>query len=49
VRNAVPAFLGNEGRLDVESLAAVQDWFVSVGSVKERIPMERVVDMSLLK
>jgi NitT/TauT family transport system substrate-binding protein len=49
VRNAVPAHLDNEGRLDVESLAAVQDWFVSVGSVKERIPMEKVVDMSLLK
>ncbi len=49
VRNAVPAYLDNEGRLDIESLAAVQDWFLSVGTVKQKIPMDKVVDMSLLK
>jgi len=49
VRNAVPAYLDNEGRLDVESLAAVQDWFHKVGSVKDKVPIEKVVDMSLLK
>ena len=49
VRHAVPAYLDNEGRLDVESLAAVQDWFLSVGTVKQKMPMDRVVDASLLR
>ena len=46
------------GRLDEESrdedrrlkdLAAMQDWFHQMGWVKEKVPMERVVDLSFLE
>ncbi len=49
VRLAIPAYTDNEGRLDLESLEAVQDWFISVGTVKQKVPLDKVVDMSLLR
>ena len=49
IRAAIPAYTDNEGRVDMESMAAVQDWFHAVGAVKQKVPIEKVVDLSLLR
>jgi hypothetical protein len=33
----------------VQDLAAFQDWFHQMGWVKEKVPMDRVVDLSFLE
>jgi len=49
VRAAIPAYLDPTVRPRVPDLAALQDWFHAMGWVKEKVPIERVVDLSLLE
>ena len=48
MRASTPFYLSPDGRPDVESLAAQQEWYMKMGMVKQKVPMERVVDLSLL-
>ena len=49
IRASTPFYLSPDGRPNVESLAAQQEWYVKMGMVKQKVPMERVVDLSLLQ
>ena len=39
----------NGARPRVPDLAAFQDWFHTMGWVREKVPIERVVDLSFLQ
>ena len=49
VRSSAPAYLDPGARPRVPDLAAFQDWFHTMGWVKEKVPIERVVDLSFLQ
>jgi NitT/TauT family transport system substrate-binding protein len=49
VRASAPAYLDAGARPRVPDLAAFQDWFHTMGWVKEKVPIERVVDLSFLQ
>lgn len=49
VRISTPFYLDPSGRPDVESLAAQQDWYHQMGWIKQKVAMERVVDLSFLQ
>ncbi len=46
LRAAAPPFLAPDGRPDLASLAAQQEWYAQMGMVQRRVPMEKVVDLS---
>jgi NitT/TauT family transport system substrate-binding protein len=48
IRASMPFYLSPDGRPNVESLAAQQEWYLKMGMVKQKVPMERAVDLSLL-
>ena len=48
IRASMPFYLSPDARPVVESLAAQQEWYVKMGMVKQRVPMEKVVDLSFL-
>ncbi len=49
VRAAAPPYLAPDGRPDVASLAAQQEWYFQMGMVQRKVPMEKVVDLSFLQ
>ncbi len=49
VRASIPAYLDPGARPRVPDLAVLQDWFHTMGWVKDKVPMERVVDLSFLQ
>ena len=49
VRGTIPFYVDPGARPRVQDLAAMQDWFHTMGWVKEKVPMERVVDLSFLE
>ena len=49
VRASIPAYLDPGARPRVPDLAALQDWFHTMGWVKDKVPMERLVDLSFLQ
>jgi len=49
IRATIPFYIDPGARPRVQDLAAFQDWFHSLGWVKEKVPMERVVDLSFLE
>ncbi len=49
IRASIPFYIDPAGKVRVADLAAMQDWFHQMGWVKEKVPMERVVDLSLLE
>lgn len=49
IRASIPFHIDAGGRPRSADLAAMQDWFHQMGWVKEKVPIERVVDMSLLE
>ena len=49
VRATIPFYVDPGARPRVQDLAAMQDWFHAMGWVKEKVPMERVVDLSFLE
>jgi NitT/TauT family transport system substrate-binding protein len=49
IRASIPFYIDPAGKVRVPDLAAMQDWFHQMGWVKEKVPMERVVDLSLLE
>ena len=48
IRASMPFYLSPDGRPNVESLAAQQEWYVKMGMVRQAVPMDRVVDLSFL-
>ncbi|MBI3078360.1 MAG: ABC transporter substrate-binding protein [Deltaproteobacteria bacterium] len=48
IRVSTPVYLSPDGRPDVESLAAQQEWYHRMGMVKQKVPMDRAVDLSFL-
>ena len=48
VRASSPAYLDANARPRVPDLMAFQDWFHTMGWVKEKVPVERVIDLSFL-
>lgn len=49
IQATLPVYLDPSGRPRVQDLAAFQDWFHQMGWVKEKVPMDRVVDLSFLE
>jgi NitT/TauT family transport system substrate-binding protein len=49
VRASIPAYLDPGVRPRVADFGALQDWFHTMGWVKEKVPIERVVDLSFLQ
>ena len=49
IQGTIPVHLDAGARPRVQDLAAMQDWFHHMGWVKEKVPMERVVDLSFLE
>ena len=49
VRASAPAYLDPGARPRVPDLAAFQDWFHTMGWVKEKVPIDRVVDLTFLQ
>ena len=49
VQATPPFYLDAAARPRVQDLAVLQDWFHQMGWVKEKVPMERVVDLSFLE
>jgi NitT/TauT family transport system substrate-binding protein len=48
IQGTIPVYVDAGARPRVQDLAAMQDWFHQMGWVKEKVPMERVVDLSFL-
>jgi NitT/TauT family transport system substrate-binding protein len=49
IQGTIPVYLDAGAKPRVQDLAAMQDWFHQMGWVKEKVPMERVVDLSFLE
>lgn len=49
IQATAPFHVDPGARPRVQDLAAMQDWFHHMGWVKEKVPMERVVDLSFLE
>jgi NitT/TauT family transport system substrate-binding protein len=49
IRASIPFYVDPAGKVRVPDLAAMQDWFHQMGWVKEKVPMDRVVDLSFLE
>ena len=49
IRASIPFHIDPAGKPRVADLAAMQDWFHQMGWVKEKVTMDRVVDLSLLE
>jgi NitT/TauT family transport system substrate-binding protein len=49
IKSTIPMYADPNGRPRVEDLSALQDWFHQMGWVKEKVPMNRVVDLSFLE
>lgn len=49
IRATIPFHIDPGARPRVADLAAMQDWFHQMGWVKEKVPIERVVDTSFLE
>lgn len=48
IRESWPPYLAPDGRPDVTSLAAQQDWYARMGFVEKTVPLEKVVDLRFL-
>ncbi len=48
IRASWPPYLAPDGRPDVASLVAQQEWYLKMGMVEKRVPIEKVVDLSFL-
>jgi NitT/TauT family transport system substrate-binding protein len=48
VRAASPPYIDPTARPRIPDLMAFQDWFHTMGWVKEKVPVERVIDLSFL-
>ncbi|HTY79377.1 MAG TPA: ABC transporter substrate-binding protein [Candidatus Bathyarchaeia archaeon] len=49
VQATLPPYVDPSLRPRVQDLSAMQDWFNQMGWVKEKVPMERVVDLTFLE
>ncbi len=49
IQATIPFYVDPGGRPRVQDLATLQDWFHQMGWVMEKVPMERVVDLSFLE
>jgi len=49
IQGTIPPYLDAGVKPRVPDLAAMQDWFHQMGWVKEKVPMERVVDLTFLE
>jgi NitT/TauT family transport system substrate-binding protein len=49
IQATIPFYVDPGARPRVQDLAVLQDWFHQMGWVKEKVPMERVVDLSFLE
>jgi len=49
IQGTIPPYLDAGVKPRVQDLAAMQDWFHQMGWVKEKVPMERVVDLTFLE
>jgi NitT/TauT family transport system substrate-binding protein len=49
IQGTFPPYVDVSGKPRVPDLAAMQDWFHQMGWVKEKVPMERVVDLTFLE
>lgn len=49
IRASVPFYLSNDGRLYLETLTELQDFFLRQGWVKKRVPVEQMIDLSFLE
>jgi NitT/TauT family transport system substrate-binding protein len=49
IQASFPAYIDPSGKPRVQDLAAFQDWFHQMGWVKEKVAMDRVVDLSFLE
>lgn len=49
LRASWPPYLAPDGRPDLPSLAAQQDWYAQMGMVQKKMPLEQVLDLSFLQ
>jgi len=49
IQATLPPYVDPSLRPRVQDLSAMQDWFHQMGWVKEKVPMERVVDLTFLE
>jgi NitT/TauT family transport system substrate-binding protein len=48
IRASWPPYLAPDGRPDVASLAAQQEWYLKMGMVEKKVPPEKVLDLGFL-
>ena len=49
IQGTIPPYIDVSAKPRVQDLAAMQDWFHQMGWVKDKVPMERVVDLTFLE
>jgi NitT/TauT family transport system substrate-binding protein len=49
IKASIPFYIEVDGKLRVPDLATLQDFFHKMGWVKEKVPMDRVVDLTFLQ
>jgi NitT/TauT family transport system substrate-binding protein len=49
IQGTIPPYVDASAKPRVPDLAAMQDWFHQMGWVKDKVPMERVVDLTFLE
>jgi len=42
-------FVAPDGRPDVASISAQQDWYAQMGMIQKKVPMDQVLDLSFLR
>jgi NitT/TauT family transport system substrate-binding protein len=48
IRASSPPYLAPDGRPDVASLTTQQEWYLKMGMVEKKVPIEKVVDLTFL-
>jgi NitT/TauT family transport system substrate-binding protein len=49
IQGTIPPYVDVSAKPRVQDLAAMQDWFHQMGWVKDKVPMERVIDLTFLE
>ena len=49
LRASWPPYLAPDGRPDVASISAQQDWYAQMGMIQKKVPMDQVLDLSFLR
>lgn len=49
LKASIPVYIDKDGRINVKSVEEMQDWLYNNGYMKEKAPMDKIIDLSFLK